>query len=382
MFDEARLWKMNVVPVWFLIPALSMLPALAQSPVNPDMNSSSDAALKARLDAQQREIDELKQIVKQLQAEALRSANYQQHAFENAVYRPWNLRPPVLGFASAPSLEGASGNSGAAASAPDPAPQPAPAPAPAEAVASATPRELLPALGQIGAEVGFLVGGSQNPFKADNGFFSGGYIDVPVRDVPGGKLSWEIFISLQRTNTTVQTTSPVTVLVNAVANVELGTPPSLANLFGPLPVTSTVQERMTVLSVVPAELKYTFMGLDRHRIRPYGLVGLGTYVTLTTQNNTNSFNAVSVLGPGALANELNTLLQGPQIGGLVPAAPELRARGLPNGQGDARFGVQYGGGLEYRISPRLSLGFDYRRDHLEGINSGFGTFTFKQGLHF
>lgn len=84
---------------------------------------------------------------------------------------------------------------------------------------------------------------------------------------------------------------------------------------------------MTVLTVVPVAFKYTLTSLDRYRFRPYAVVGLGTYVTLSTQNIVD-FDAGQFVGPGATADLLNALLRGLQVAGLAPVAPELRARGL------------------------------------------------------
>ena len=64
---------------------------------------------------------------------------------------------------------------------------------------------MLPDIGHIGAELGFFVGGATNPYKDNTGFASGGYIDLPWKNVPGGKLSYEIMIGLQRSVTTQQT---------------------------------------------------------------------------------------------------------------------------------------------------------------------------------
>jgi opacity protein-like surface antigen len=75
------------------------------------------------------------------------------------------------------------------------------------------------------------------------------------------------------------------------------------------------------------------------------------------------------------------VLSGPQIGGLAPSAPDLAARGIPHGQGNVLFGGQIGGGADFRVSPRLSMGFDYRYNLMEGKNAGFSTFAFKQGLN-
>ena len=42
---------------------------------------------------------------------------------------------------------------------------------------------------------------------------------------------------------------------------------------------------------------------------------------------------------------------------------------------------QIGGGAEVRITPKLSIGADFRHNQVEGKNASFNTFTFKQGLH-
>ena len=105
------------------------------------------------------------------------------------------------------------------------------------------------------------------------------------------------------------------------------------------------------------------------------------------ENNSKTFNANTALGglAGALVGSstlgatLNSILQGSQIGGLAPASPESAARGIA--QGNLMFGGQFGGGFEYRVSPKLTMGIDVRRNQLEGANSSFNTFAFKQGLN-
>jgi opacity protein-like surface antigen len=172
--------------------------------------------------------------------------------------------------------------------------------------------------------------------------------------------------------------------------------PSLTSyLAGPLPITSSVQERSKVLTVAPFELKYAITKLGR--FRPYAVGGLGAYVWIGSDNNAGSFNAVSALntygntigvsnlsglavGNSTLGATLNALLQGSQIGGLAPTAPELAARGVPHGQGNVLFGAQIGGGAEFRITPKLTIGADFRHNFVEGANAGFSTFAFKQGL--
>ncbi len=375
--------KLLIMSIVLVVAAISSVAVFAQAPepvqiaantTSPVVSkpagelSPSTAALQARIDAQQQEINRLSALVEQLQASL----------------QPVASTHPVLPS----SLTGFLPSYGASGS-----PEPPAAPAPAVATSS-TPRELLPDIGQIGAELGFFVGGATNPYKDNNGFATGGYIDLPWKNVPGGKLSYEIMIGLQRATTTQTSTSGVNVLVNTALNnylVAAGveTLPTLTNyLAGPLPALSqTVQERSRVLTVAPFELKYAITKLGR--FRPYAVAGLGAYVWIGSDNNTATFNANTALGSLAslpvgtstLGATLNALLQGSQIGGLVPTAPQLAARGVPHGQGNLLFGGQVGGGFEIRIAPKLSLGADFRRNQVEGAYAGFNTFTFKQGLH-
>jgi opacity protein-like surface antigen len=344
--------------------AANTVAPLASKPAG-DIAPSTNALL-ARIDAQQQEINKLSALVEKLQA----------------MLEPVASARPILPNASTGFLPDPAGS---------PSPSPSSAPPPVSSGYSA-PRELLPDIGHIGAELGFFAGGATNPYKADNGFATGGYIDLPWKKVPGGKLSYEIMIGLQRSVTNTQTTSGVNVLVNAALNSYLGNVGGNGTtatnfLAGPLPITSAVEERSKVLTVAPFELKYTVTKLGR--FRPYVVGGLGTYVWIGSDNNTKSFNAVTALGSLAsvpmgnstLGATLNALLQGSQIGGLVPTAPELAARGVPHGQGNLLFGAQIGGGAEIRITPKLSIGVDVRHNQVEGKNAGFNTFAFKQGLH-
>lgn len=346
----------------------------AASSASGDINVSPNALL-ARIDAQQRQIDELKALVGKLQSRI------------QSISEPIASTHPMLPAATPTVAYGPD-------PAPSPAPSPAPAPAPAPPVEPAyrAPRELLPDIGHIGAEVGFLMGGATNPFKNNKGFATGGFIDLPFKNVRGGKISYEIMLGLQRSKTTQQTTSGVNVLANAIVNSYLGNnasnQTSLTNyLAGPLPITSAVMEKSKVLTVAPVLLKYSLTNMGR--FRPYVVGGLGMYVWIGSNDNTQSFNANTALGnlAGApvggstLGGTLNALLQGTQIGGLAPAAPELAARGVPQGQGNLMFGGQIGGGFEFRVSPKFSFGVDVRRNQMEGTNSSFTTFAFKQGLH-
>ena len=340
----------------------------------------STSALQTRIDAQQQEINRLNALIERLE---------------------YQLEPVASSRAALPGT--------GIGFMPYPSPSPAPSQPPVSAGYQA-PRELLPDIGQIGSELGFFVGGATNPYKDNKGFASGGYIDLPWKNVPGGKLSYEIMIGLQRSVTTTTSTSGVNALVNAAAwNYLCGSgivpdctgaggpyaPPAatgggLATYLGsPLPtVAQVVQERSKVLTVAPFELKYQLTKMGR--FRPYGVAGVGGYVWIGSDNNTSSFDANKALGPYAnatvegsltLGNLLNSLLRGSQIGGLAPTSPELAARGVPHGQGNVMFGGQLGGGFDIRISPRLSFGADFRHNFVEGKNSGFSTFAFKQGLN-
>lgn len=127
--------------------------------------------------------------------------------------------------------------------------------------------------------------------------------------------------------------------------------------------------------------KYTILSLDKHNIRPYVVAGLGTYVGLSSQKLFD-FDAAKYVSNPVLSSLLNALLNGAQVGGLAPIAPELRGRGLSAGQGDFRFGLNAGGGMEVRVSPRFSIGFDYRINKIEGKNGTFSTFSAKPTIHF
>ena len=322
----------------------------------------SSAVLQSRIDAQQREINGLNALVERLE-----------YMMEPVASNRAILPGSSIGFL--------------------PYPSPSPSAPPVSAGYTA-PRELLPDIGQIGSELGFFVGGATNPYKDNKGFASGGYIDLPWRNVPGGKLSYEIMIGLQRSVTTTTSTSGVNALVNAALNNYLvaagleSLPSVTIYLAGPLPaVAQAVQERSKVLTVAPFELKYQFTKIGR--FRPYAVTGVGGYVWIGSDNNTSSFDAVAALnavnpslGLGTAYGPLfNSLLRGSQIGGLAPTSPELAARGVPHGQGNIMFGGQIGGGFDVRVTPRISFGADFRHNFVEGKNSGFSTFAFKQGLN-
>lgn len=332
------------------------------SEIKPEnISNNSLELMNEQLKSQQLEIDALKEQIHKMEKMLETAVN------RTSVVTSPNFTPTNSNFNPSPNPAN-----------PSIYPVPTVRPAP---IARHAPSELLPDLGHIGAEVGLLVGGSQNPFKSNEGFFAGGFIDLPVKRIKGGKLSYEILIGAQRTVSTQQTTSGVIALVNSALNTALGNPPSVNNLLGPLPVTNKVRERLTVLTVVPASFKYTILSFDKQNIRPYVVAGLGTYVGLSSQKLVD-FDAAKYINNPAVSSLLNALLNGAQIGGLAPIAPELRSRGVSAGQGDFRFGLNAGGGMEIRVSPRFSIGFDYRINKLEGKNGTFSTFAAKPTVHF
>lgn len=230
---------------------------------------------------------------------------------------------------------------------------------------SGTPRELLPDLGHIGAQVSAIVGGGTSPFKADGGWLLGGAIDLPFANLPGGKLSYEIAVTNQRASTDVVITSPLSAVGDLLAADGLGntlTSRVLASLKN-MPAT----EKMDLLAVAPFGLRYTFTSWDHHRVRPYLVGALSVYVTITEQNPHLT---------------VDSRLASTFIGGIAPEAIELTARGVPEGQGDIRFGGNVGGGLEVRVAGRGSIGVEARVHKIEGKNGQFATWVAKTGLHF
>ena len=158
----------------------------------------------------------------------------------------------------------------------------------------ATPPELIPEVGKIGAEVGLLVAGSANPFHLAGGTFASGFIDLPLVDKPDwlhGKISYEILVGMSQSNTKMKITSNVAQVANLTVLDTLNPNGGLANVTAavsgtgpaPFPVTVPVTTKLRLLQVVPFAFKYTTVALDRWRIRPYAVLGFGTYVTIHAQ---------------------------------------------------------------------------------------------------
>jgi opacity protein-like surface antigen len=229
--------------------------------------------------------------------------------------------------------------------------------------------ELLPDIGRIGAQVGLAGGASWNPFGVGQGIVAGGFIALPLRRGPGGRLSYEILISLSDARSEPFV---VTDAVAYVANLAAGFSPdqSLAGPpAAPFPVRRTVRTRLKVLQVSPFGLRYTFSG--GARLRPYLAGGLDIVVALTRED---PVAAESLTFTGTAP------FDAPLIGGQIAQAPELAERGYLTGQGNLDFGFHAGGGLEVRFARGLSLNLDYRlsgiggmeqRLHVAGTSLGF-----------
>lgn len=266
------------------------------------------------------------------------------------------------------------------------------------------PPELVPEIGKIGAEVGVFLSGSSSPYKLNDGNFTGGYIDLPLFDRPSwlhGKISYEIVVGMTQSKTTFNTTSNVAQVANLTVLNTVYPTGGLNNLQAavtgtgpaPFPVTTSTQTKLSLLQVIPFALKYTPSFLERYRLRPYAVAGFGPYVTIHVQNpaggNPASYGVRqdSTLPPAILA-AVNALyggqapFGGPLVAGQISQSPELEARGLPGGHGNIVLGYQAGGGLSFRLTRSLSLGFDARYNRMSGTYGSFVTFGSRIGFHF
>jgi hypothetical protein len=265
------------------------------------------------------------------------------------------------------------------------------------------PPELVPQIGKIGAEVGLLLSGATSPFKLNTGQFFGGFIDLPLFEPPRlhGKISYEISVGMSQSQTTFPITSNVAQVANLSVLTALNPTGGLANVTAavtgtgaaPFPVKVSALTRLRLLQVVPFSFKYTSTAFDRWRVRPYALVGFGTYVTIHSQNPARGNPPTYGVRPDAnvppdILATVNALFGGqapfggPLVAGQISQAPELEARGLPGGHGNLDFGLQTGGGVEFRISRNFSLGFDARFNKIAGTYGGFQTFGSRLGFHF
>jgi hypothetical protein len=232
--------------------------------------------------------------------------------------------------------------------------------------------ELLPDLGRIGSEAGILGGASWNPYEVGLGFHLGGFFNVPLARVPGGKLSYELLVCLADA-----TSAPFTITdpIAYVANLASGASPAAA-LAGPpgapFPVRRRVTTELRLLQVSPFGLRYTIKSLDHVRLRPYLGAGLDVLVVISKQRP-QAAESIPFNGTSPFDADL--------IGGLVAQAPELAQRGLPTGQGNIELGFHAGGGLEVRVARGLSLNFDYRFTGVGGTTRTQHAVSAAFGLH-
>lgn len=265
------------------------------------------------------------------------------------------------------------------------------------------PPELVPDIGKIGAQVGMLLSGSTSPFKLNSGSFVAGFIDLPLFQSQRlrGKIGYEILVGQTQSYTTFNTTSNVAQVANLVVLNTLNPNGGLANVVAavtgtgpaPFPVTASTQTRLRVLQVVPFSLKYTNTSLERWRLRPYGVLGFATFVTIHHQNPArgtppnNGVRPDATIPPDILAAVGGIFggrapFGGPLVAGQISQAPELEARGLPGGHGNFDLGAHSALGAEFRINQSLSLGFDARFNRIAGTNGWFRTYGTRIGLHF
>jgi hypothetical protein len=264
------------------------------------------------------------------------------------------------------------------------------------------PPELVPDVGKIGAQVGLLLSGSGSPFQLGRGSYAGGFIDLPMFESRAlrGKFGYEIVIGVTQSNTTFNTTSNVAQVANLTVLNTLNPNGGLANLTAavsgtgpaPFPVTNSTLTRLRLLQVVPFSIKYTNISLDRFRLRPYAVLGFGTYVTIHSQNPARGAPASFGVRPGAaIPPEILAAVGqiyggrapfgGPLVAGQISQAPELEARGLPGGHGNFDLGVHSALGLEYRWHRNFSLGFDSRFNKISGTNGFYRTYGSRVGFH-
>ena len=187
--------------------------------------------------------------------------------------------------------------------------------------------ELLPDIGRIGAEVGAYGGASLNPFDTGTGVSVGGFIDLPLSRVPGGKLSYEILIGFsQATGEPFSATNPVAY----VANLASGASPDAALAgppLAPFPVKRDVTLNVRLLQVSPFSLKWTFLGRGGGRFRPFVALG-GDFVVVISSADPVRAESLQFTGTSPFDATL--------IGGLVAQSPELAASGVALGAGESR----------------------------------------------
>jgi opacity protein-like surface antigen len=238
-----------------------------------------------------------------------------------------------------------------------------PPPAPGRPGA-ADPLELLPAIGRIGAEVGLHAGWSRNPYSLGSGAQGAGFINLPLKKLAGGVLSYQIALRFARsTSDPVTITNPVAFVANLATNGR--------GDVGPFPYRRAVRSVGSIFLVEPFGFKYALHSFGR--FRPYAVAGVGVGVVITREvpeaNESLTFTGTSPFDADLIA-------------GLIAQSTELEALGRPTGQGNVELAGSVGAGFEYRLSPGLSVQADYRFTKLSGRNASMQMASGGFGIHF
>lgn len=240
---------------------------------------------------------------------------------------------------------------------------PAPPPAPGKPGA-ADPLELLPTIGKIGAEVGLHGGWSQNPYSLGSGAQGAGFINLPLKKVGGGVLSYEISLRFARSaSEPITVTNPIAFVANLAATGR--------GDVGPFPYRRLVRSEGSIFLVEPFGLKYALHTFGR--FRPYAVAGVGVGVVITKEKP-EADQSLVFTGTSPFDSDL--------IAGLVAQAQELEALGRPTGQGNLEVAGHVGAGFELRLSPGFSFQTDYRFTLFSGHNASMHVVSAGFGIHF
>jgi len=239
--------------------------------------------------------------------------------------------------------------------------QPPPAPGKPGAV---DPLELLPAIGRIGAEVGLHGGWSKNPYALGSGAQGAGFINLPLKKLGNGVLSYQIALRFARsTSDPITITNPIAFVANLAATGR--------GDVGPFPYRRSVRSVGSIFLVEPFGFKYALHSFGR--FRPYLVAGVGVGVVITKEQPLSN-DSLAFTGTSPFDADL--------IAGLVAQSKELDALGRPTGQGNIEVAGHGGLGFEYRLSPGLSFQADYRFTRLSGVNGSMQLASAGFGIHF
>lgn len=239
----------------------------------------------------------------------------------------------------------------------------APPPSPGKPGAS-DPLELLPTIGKIGAEVGLHGGWSRNPYSLGSGAQGVGFINLPLKKLGGGVLSYQIALRFARsTSDPISVTNPIAFVANLAATGR--------GDVGPFPYRRLVRSTGSIFIAEPFGFKYALHSFGR--FRPYAVAGVGVGVVITKEVP-EADESLVFTGTSPFDADL--------IAGLIAQAKELEALGRPTGQGNIEVAGHLGAGFEYRLSPGLSFQADYRFTKLSGRNSSMHMASGGFGIHF